>query len=252
MNKETFVIAGGTKGVAKQVVIELVKTGYNVVFGDLGNINDANQLLNELKEYSGKAYFILTDVSKVIDCENLFKFAFKTFGRIDGFFSYAGITPSQSLLECTEGMHDEIFNINLKGALFCSKYAVKYMKENNGGSIVFTGSPHSWAGEEDRVSYACSKGAVVTLANHIAKNYGKYNIRSNYITLGWTPTEGELSLRESQGMSEEDLRQYASGFIPMGRMNEYDDIVPAIIYLLSNKSKMVSGSNIRITGGWFM
>jgi len=53
-------------------------------------------------------------------------------------------------------------------------------------------------------------------------------------------------------MSKEDLKQYASGFIPMGRMNEYDDIVPAIIYLLSNKSKMVSGSNIRITGGWFM
>ena len=252
MNKETFVIAGGTTGVAKQVVIELVKMGYNVVFGDLGYNGNENNLLNELKEHNGEAHFILTDVSKVTDCENLFKFAFERFGRIDGFFSYAGITPAQSLLECTEEMHDKIFDINLKGALFCSKYAVKYMKENNGGSIVFTGSPHSWAGEEDRVSYACSKGAVVTLANHIAKNYGKYNIRSNYITLGWTPTEGELSLRESQGMSEEDLRQHASKFIPMGRMNEYDDIVPAIIYLLSNKSKMVSGSNIRITGGWFM
>ena len=252
MNKETFVIAGGTKGVAKQVVIELVKTGYNVVFGDLGSIDDANKLLNELKEYSGKAYFILTDVSKVTDCENLFKFAFKTFRRIDGFFSYAGITPAQSLLDCTEEMHDEIFDINLKGALFCSKYAVKYMKENNGGSIIFTGSPHSWAGEEDRVSYACSKGAVVTLANHIAKNYGKYNIRSNYITMGWTPTEGELTLRESQGMSKDDLEKYASDFIPMGRMNTYEDIVPVIIYLLSNKSLMTSGSNIRITGGWYM
>lgn len=252
MNKETFVIAGGTKGVAKQVVIELVKMGHNVVFGDLGGIDDANNLLDELKEYSGEAHFILTDVTKVTECENLFKFAYDKFGSINGFFSYAGITPAQSLLDCTEDIHDKIFDVNLKGALFCSKYAVKYMKEGNGGSIIFTGSPHSWAGEEDRVSYACSKGAIVTLANHIAKNYGKYNIRSNYITLGWTPTEGELSLRESQGMSKEDLKQYASGFIPMGRMNEYDDIVPAIIYLLSNKSKMVSGSNIRITGGWFM
>ena len=252
MDKETFVIAGGTKGVAKQVVIELVKIGHNVIFGDLGDSGNADKFLNELKEYKGKAYFIFTDVTKVKDCENLFKFAFKTFGRIDGFFSYAGITPSQSLLECTEEIHDKIFDVNLKGALFCSKYAIKYMKENKGGSIIFTGSPHSWDGEEDRVSYACSKGAIITLANHISKNYGKYNIRSNYITLGWTPTEGELSLRESQGMSEEDLKQYASGFIPMGRMNDYEDIVPAIIYLLSDKSKMVSGSNIRITGGWFM
>ena len=147
---------------------------------------------------------------------------------------------------------DEIFNINVKGALFCSKYAVKYMKENGGGSIMFTGSPHSDAGELDRVSYACSKGAVVTLANHIAKNYGQYNIRSNYITMGWTPTEGELALRKSQGITKEDLEETAKKIVPMSRMNTYDDIVPAIIYLLSDNSLMVSGSNIRITGGWFM
>lgn len=243
MNRKTFVIAGGSTGVAKQVVSELVKLGHNVVFGDL-------DVKNELKEK--QLLSIYTDVSFVDDCKKLFELAHKTFGRIDGFFSYAGITPAQSLEECTEELHDEIFDVNLKGALFCSKYAVKYMKENGGGSIVFTGSPHSDAGEIDRVSYACSKGAVVTLANHIAKNYGKYNIRSNYITLGWTPTEGELTLRKKQGMSKEDLEKYASDFIPMSRMNKYEDIVPAIIYLFSDNSLMVSGSNIRITGGWFM
>jgi len=243
MDKKTFVIAGGSTGVAKQVVTELIKLGHNVVFGDLDVKNEVTekQLLS-----------VYTDITNVNDCERLFKLAYETFGKVDGFFSYAGITPIQSLEECTEEVHDEIFNVNLKGALFCSKYAIKYMKENGGGSIVFTGSPHSDAGEVDRVSYACSKGAIVTLANHIAKNYGKFNIRSNYITMGWTPTEGELSLRESQGMSKEDLEKHASKFIPMGRMNTYDDIVPIIIYLLSNKSLMISGSNIRITGGWFM
>jgi NAD(P)-dependent dehydrogenase (short-subunit alcohol dehydrogenase family) len=244
MNKKTFVIAGGSTGVAKQVISELIKLGHNVVFGDL-------DVKNELKEK--QLISVYTDVSNVNDCEKLFKLAYETFGKIDGFFSYAGITPAQSLLECTEELHDEIFNVNLKGALFCSKYAVKYMKENKtGGSIIFTGSPHSDAGEIDRVSYACSKGAVVTLANHIAKNYGKYNIRSNYITMGWTPTEGELTLRESQGMSKEDLEKHASSFIPMGRMNTYEDIVPVIIHLLSSNSLMTSGSNIRITGGWYM
>ena len=228
MNKKTFVIAGGSTGVAKQVVSELIKLGHNVVFGDL-------DVKNELKEK--QLLSIYTDVSNVNDCENLFKLAYETFGKIDGFFSYAGITPAQSLEECTEELHNEIFDVNLKGALFCSKYAVKYMKKNGGGSIVFTGSPHSDAGEIDRVSYACSKGAIVTLANHIAKNYGKDNIRSNYITLGWTPTEGELTLRKKQGMSKEDLEKYALEFIPMGRMNSYEDITPAIIYLLSKSKK---------------
>jgi len=251
-NNQTFVIAGGTTGVARQVVIELVKLGHNVVFGDLNTAGGEDELISELKQYSGIGHFIHTDVTKVKDCQYLFDYTYENFKRVDGFFSYAGITPVESLLECSEKLHNEIFDVNLKGALFCAKYAVKYMKELNGGSIVFTGSPHSDAGEIDRVSYACSKGALVTLANHIAKNYGKYNIRSNYITMGWTPTEGELSLRASQGMSQSDLENHATSFIPMGSMNTYEDIVPAILYLLTNKSLMVSGSNIRITGGWFM
>jgi NAD(P)-dependent dehydrogenase (short-subunit alcohol dehydrogenase family) len=252
MGNQTFVIAGGSTGVAKRVVIELVKQGHNVVFGDNSTIEDVVSFTLELESYVGKSYFVPTDVRKVEDCKRLFDFTYDRFGSIDGFFSYAGITPVQSLLDCTEDMHDEIFDVNLKGALFCAKYAIKYMKDNGGGSIVFTGSPHSYAGEIDRVSYACSKGAVVTLANHIARNYGKYNIRSNYVTMGWTPTEGELSLRNSQGITEDELRKKASEIVPMGRMNEIDDIVPAIIYLLSNNSLMVSGSNIRITGGWYM
>ena len=85
MNRKTFVIAGGSTGVAKQVVSELIKLEHNVVFGDL----DAK---NELKEQ-----FISThiDITNVNDCKKLFELAYETFGRIDGFFSYAGITPAQ-------------------------------------------------------------------------------------------------------------------------------------------------------------
>lgn len=252
MNKEVFVIAGGSSGVAKQVIIELAKLGHNIIFGDIGNIDEVKQFLIELTQYPGKVNFLPTNVTKVEECEKLFKTADALYGQINGFFSYAGITPIQSLLDCTEEVHNNIFDVNMKGALFCSKFAVKYMAPNGGGSIVFTGSPHSDAGEIDRVSYACSKGAIVTLSNHIAKNYGRYNIRSNYITLGWTPTEGELSLREQYGLTKQNLEEAAAEIIPMGRMNTYEDVVPAIIYLLSNQSLMVSGSNIRITGGWYL
>jgi NAD(P)-dependent dehydrogenase (short-subunit alcohol dehydrogenase family) len=252
MSIKTFVIAGGSTGVGKRVVLELVKLGHNVVFGDISTLESVEGFLGELKQYDGKAYFLHTDLRIVKHCERLFKFAHTTCGPISGFFSYAGITPAETLLECTEEVHDEIFNINLKGAIFCSKYAIKYMKDTGGGSIVFTGSPHAWGGEYDRVSYACSKGAIITLSEHISKNYGKFNIRANYITLGWTPTEGELFLRKHQGTTEEALRKMASEIVPMGRMNEYEDIVPAVLFLLCDNSLLVSGSNIRITGGWYM
>jgi NAD(P)-dependent dehydrogenase (short-subunit alcohol dehydrogenase family) len=104
----------------------------------------------------------------------------------------------------------------------------------------------------DRVAYACSKGALLTLTDHIAKHYSALGIRANLLTMGWTPTEGEISLREAQGMSQEALRTMASDIIPAGRMTEIEDIVPGIIYLLSDQSKMVSGANLRITGGLFI
>jgi NAD(P)-dependent dehydrogenase (short-subunit alcohol dehydrogenase family) len=126
------------------------------------------------------------------------------------------------------------------------------MKKSGGGSIVLTGSPHAWAGEKDRIVYACSKGAIITLTNHIAQHYAANGIRANNITMGWTPTEGEIALRETKGMKVNELRNWAASFIPAGRMTEVEDFVPGIIYLLSDESKMVSGSNFRITGGWFM
>jgi len=123
---------------------------------------------------------------------------------------------------------------------------------SGGGSIVLVGSPHAWKGERDRLVYACSKGALLTLNNHIAQHYAEYGIRSNIITMGWTPTDGELVLRSSQGISADQLRSKASKIIPAGRMTEIEDIVPGILYLLSDDSKMVSGSNLRVTGGWYI
>ena len=92
------------------------------------------------------------------------------------------------------------------------------MRMNGGGSIILTGSAHAWGGQKDRAAYACSKGVLLTLMEHISHNYAQENIRCNYLTLGWTPTEGEVMLRGSQGESEAELRKRAAGILPMGRM----------------------------------
>lgn len=70
--------------------------------------------------------------------------------------------------------------------------------------------------------------------------------------MGWVPTEGELTLRASQGMSEKELREFARPFMPMGRMQEVADHVPGTIYLLSDYASQVTGSNLRITGGLYI
>ena len=123
---------------------------------------------------------------------------------------------------------------------------------NGGGSIVLTGSAHAWGGQKDRAAYACSKGVLRILMEHISHQYAAEHIRCNYLTLGWTPTEGEVSLRNSQGETEAQLRKRASAILPMGRMCERNDYVEAIIYMLSDASVMMTGSTFRITAGEYI
>ena len=126
------------------------------------------------------------------------------------------------------------------------------MRKNSGGSIVLTGSAHAWGGQKDRAAYACSKGVLITLIEHIAHNYANEQIRCNYLTLGWTLTEGEISLRESLGETEQHLRNRAAHILPMGRMCEPDDYTEALIYLMSDDSKMMTGGNFRMTAGEYI
>ena len=186
------------------------------------------------------------------DCKKLFDEAAAEYGRIDGFFNYAGVTPVSPLDTCNQEIFDKVMDVNFRAAFFCCQNAVNHMRKTGGGTIVLTGSPHAWGGEKDRAAYACSKGVLLTLMEHIAKNYGEDRIRCNYLTLGWTPTEGEVRLRISQGQTEAELRREAGKVIPFGRMNERSDYIGALVYLMSDESYMLSGSVFRCTGGWYI
>ena len=142
--------------------------------------------------------------------------------------------------------------VNFKACFFCCQQAVIRMRENGGGSIVLTGSAHAWGGQKDRAAYACSKGILRTLMEHIAHNYAREQIRCNYLTLGWTPTEGEVNLRNSQGETEAELRTRAAAVLPMGRMLERNDYLDALVYMMSDASSMMTGSTFRITAGEYI
>lgn len=248
---KNIVISGGTKGVGRKMVQKCTEEGANVVFGGKDR-ERAKQILLETKENKGKALFVYTDIVNEADCKKLFDVAMDEFGRVDGFFNYAGITPVSSIDECAVEMLDEVMNINFRAAFICCKHAINCMRKNGGGSIIITGSPHAWGGDKDRAAYACSKGALLTLMNHISHNYGDEQIRCNYLTLGWTLTEGEIALRESQVKDINQYFQEAAKLIPMKRLCIPDDYVEQILYLFSDASKMMTGSVIHMSAGYFL
>lgn len=251
LDNKVIVISGGTKGVGRAIAEEYAKEGARVVIGGRDEAS-ALKTIRTMRTYGSEGIFVHTDLENVDDCRKLFDEAFKTYGKIDGFFNYAGITPVSGLDTCDVETFDKVMNINFRACFFCCQQAVKYMRLNGGGSIILTGSAHAWGGQKDRAAYACSKGVLLTLMEHISHNYASEQIRCNYLTLGWTPTEGEVAFRRTQGISEHQLRKQAANILPMGRMLERADYIGALVYLMSDNAAMMTGSTFRITAGEYI
>ena len=248
LNKKIIVISGGTKGVGKRLALQSAADGAHVIISGRDEASAAS-IVDATKGAQGTIEFRKTDLHSINSIRELFAFVAKKYGKLDGFVNYAGITPAASLTECSEELFDDVFSIDIKAAFFCCQDAVKLMQQSGGGSIVLVGSTHHRRGNKDRTAYACAKGALFTLSNHIARYYAVDKIRCNYLVMGWTPTDGELALRRSQGLSEAELREDAAKAIPMGRMTEASDIVPGMMYLLSDSSSMLTGSEFTVNGG---
>lgn len=247
---KTVMILGGTKGVGKEILKSSLAKGYNVAFS--GRKQEvADELIKSLNAEK-KLYFHKVDLNTTEQIESFVQGTINKFGNIDALVLYAGITPVSSLIETEEDTYDSVFNVNLKGPYFLIKHVIKYMKKAGTGSIVFFGSAHMDYGQKDRTAYALTKGTLYTLSRHIAHHYAQYGIRSNYVVMGWTTTEGELELRAKEGISIEELKKQAAAELPMGRMLTPSDPVPAVMYLISDDSSMTTGSKIRITAGQYI
>ncbi len=247
---KTVMILGGTTGVGNEILKSCLEKGYNVAFcGRKSSVG--NQIIQSLQS-EDKLYFHELDLNSIEEIENFHLQTIKRFGKIDALILYAGITPVASLLDTEEDIYNSVFNINLKAPFFLLKHVLKSMINNNSGSIVFFGSAHMDYGEIDRAPYALTKNALYTLSNHIAHHYAKYGIRSNYLVMGWTNTEGEIELRTKEGMSEEELKSKASKILPMGRMLNRFDPIPAVMHFISDDSAMTTGSIMRVTGGEYI
>lgn len=251
LDDKVIVISGGTKGVGRAFAEIAGQEGARVVIGGRDE-KAAKEAIRNIRIYGSDGYFVHTDLQRVDDIKHLFEAGYDKYGKITGFFNYAGVTPVSPLDTCDEATFDWVTDVNYKAAFFCCQQAVKYMRMNGGGSIVLTGSAHAWGGQKDRAAYAMTKGVLRILNEHIAHQYATEQIRCNYLTLGWTPTEGEVNLRISQGETEAELRRRAAGILPMGRMCERTDYMEALVYLFSDASAMMTGSTFRLTAGEYI
>ncbi len=248
---KVIVITGGTRGLGRSLAIAAAGEGASVVIGGLEQA-EGREVIRAVRARGGKGLFVRGDLGRVSECRRLIAKAKAAFGRIDGLVNYAGILPVCPLTDTDEKLFDRVFGLNIKAPYFCTQYAVRSMMATGGGAIINIGSLHAYNGEADRAAYACSKGALLTLTHHVAKNYARNKIRANWITMGWVATPGELALRRKQGRGQAWLDKVAARVMPMQRLQTPEDYVPGMLYLLSDAANQVTGTELFVTGGFFL
>lgn len=249
LNKKVIVVTGATSGIGKGIARVLAKEGAWVVIAGR-NREKGIALEKELREQGNESLFISANVQKVEECYALIEKTVDRYGRIDGLVNDAGIFPYMAFEEVTEKIYSETMDTNVKGAYFCTQKAVSYMKKQGRGSIVNIGSTHWQTGCKGLSAYAVSKGALHTLTEHIAHHYAPFGIRCNWITVGWVMSEGEKKRCLESGMTEEEIQAQARAEIPTGSFQTAEDIAYACVFLLSDESRQVVGTDIHVTGGF--
>ena len=243
------IVTGGALGIGRATCLLLAKEGAKVAVTDILD-KECQEVVNEIRTFGGLANSWHLDVSNEEEVHKIFADIHKNFGKIDVLVNNAGIAGvSKPTHEITEEEWDTVMAVNVKGVFFCTKHVIPYMKKAGGGSIINLSSIYGIVSAPDVPPYHASKGAVRIMTKTDAFLYAKDKIRVNSVHPGfiWTPmVENYL---KSQGDVEAG-RKMLDSLHPIGHVGEPDDIAYGIVYLASDESNFVTGSELVIDGGY--
>ncbi|WP_428666793.1 glucose 1-dehydrogenase [Runella sp.] len=246
LHNKVALITGGSGGIGRETALLFAREGAAVVVADV-NDTAGQETAQLVLDQGGKAVYVRADVSKAADCENMVAVAEQTFGQLNIVFNNAGIMHSDddNAVTTEESVWDLTMNINVKGVFFGCKYAIPALKRAGGGSIINTASFVALLGAATpQIAYTASKGAVLSMSRELAVIHARENIRVNALCPG--PLRTELLMKF---LSTEEKKQRRLVHIPMGRFGEAKEMAYAALFLASDESSYVTGTDFLVDGG---
>ena len=248
MKDQIVLITGGAAGMGLASAKVLADEGATVIVADR-NGEAAIEAASKLKAAGGRAIARKTDVSSLQQLRALFDFVGKEFGRLNVFFSNAGIGGTNGF-DVTEEQFDQVFDINLKSHFFATTYAAPLMKVcAPQASIILMSSVRGFRASETTPLYCMSKSGILMLARSAARWLGPDRIRVNAICPGGVETAFP---QEWLGLTNEQLRtlqQQSASKIPLGRIGQPEEVAALVKFLASDQSIYITGTTMSIDGG---
>ncbi len=245
------IITGSTGEMGEVMAAKMAKEGASVVISGR-NESVGKVITNGILDSGGKSHFIKADVSIPEDCHRLIDESINHFGKVDILINNAAHLGEFDFEKLQPQEWDSVFATNIRGPMLCCQRIIPHFKRQRSGCIINIGTTTIYkaaSSQMERLAYVSSKGALLTFTKHMARSLASDQIRSNWITVGWVATRGELSLRKT---TSEDIENEFASRLPMGRLEKPEEIASGVIYLASDEATHVTGCELNISGAMWV
>ena len=236
-------ISGGARGQGAVEARLFASEGAKVVIGDI--LDDlGRQVEAEIAEAGGDITYVHLDVTSESDWEDAVRAAVDGYGKLDILVNNAGILIRASVEDTTVEDWDRLMDINAKGVFLGTRAAIPAMRDAGGGSIINISSVAGLQGSPQSAAYSSTKGAVRILTKSTAVQYAKENIRCNSVHPGIIYTD-----MTSDSLDTEEGQRNWMNRVPLRRLGQSEDVANGVLFLASDESSYMTGSELVIDGG---
>jgi NAD(P)-dependent dehydrogenase (short-subunit alcohol dehydrogenase family) len=244
LDEQVAIVTGASTGIGRGVALALANAGAHVVVTSRAT-ERAEPVAAEIRALGRKALPVAVEITSLESIDALVAAVEERFGRIDILINNAGINIPELAVDVTEAHWDRVLDTNLKGLFFCSQRVGRIMLAQGRGKIVNIASQMGLVGGRLRAAYCASKGGVVQLTKVLAIEWSHHGVNVNAVA----PTFLRTPLTEPM-FEDEAFYQEVLSTIPMGRIGAIEDVLGAVVFLVSPAAAFITGHTLLVDGGW--
>jgi 3-oxoacyl-[acyl-carrier protein] reductase len=233
------IVTGGSRGIGRACVLELVKAGYQVIFTYHSNQPAAEAVVQLAKELGGFAKAVKADAGNKLASQALIDETFAEFGRLDALVNNAGITKDTLLIRMSDDDWDQVLQTNLTGVFYTTRAAAKVMMKQRSGAIVNISSVSGIYGNAGQTNYSAAKAGLIGLTKSVAKELGSRGVTVNAVAPGFIATDMTDDLPHKEKILDH---------IPLKRFGQPEDIAKAVVFLVTS-GQYITGQTLQVDGG---
>lgn len=244
-NTKVALVTGATRGIGKEIALELAENGYNISL-NYRTLSDAvNALKEEIESKGVKCLLVSGDVSSFESCEQIAKETVENLGQIDVLVNNAGITKDGLLMRMKKEDFTQVIDVNLVGTFNMTRNVIPFMIKKRAGRIINVSSVVGITGNAGQTNYSASKAGIIGFTKSLAKEVASRNILVNAVAPGFIATDMTSVLSDT-------VKEGINAQIPLNRMGSAREIAKVVKFLASEDSSYITGQVINIDGGMVM